>query len=96
MLLSVPLDYALDLFPQAKRRDPRIVIGDYLPGVAVQDELRKIPWDFLHHVILRIIKCLSVVSKVLIDLASVGTVDLRFFEERELSTEFVLDQLFNV
>lgn len=96
MLLCGSFDYLLNLFSQAHGGDPRIVIGDDLPGVAIEQELREVPGHLLDHIVLRVVQSVGVVSQVLINLASAWPVNLRFFEKRELCFKFVDDQLFDV
>ena len=96
MLLDVAVDYALDFLPQAQWGHSGIVVGYDLPGHSVHYEFGEVPWDFLHNIIFRIVECLGIVSKVLVHCAGVGSVYLRLFEEGELRSEFILDELLDV
>lgn len=79
MLLSITLDYALYLLPEAQWGHAGVVVRDDLSGHAVHYEFRKVPRDLLHYVIFGIVERLGVISKVLINSAGVGSVYLRLF-----------------
>ena len=96
MLLSIPLDYALYLLPEAQWGHAGVVVGYDLSGHSVHYEFRKVPGHLLHNVIFSIVESLGVISKVLINSAGVGPVYLRLFEERELRSEFLFDELLDV
>jgi hypothetical protein len=96
VLLSIPLDYALYLLPEAQRGHAGVVVGYHFSGHTVHYEFGEFTWDLLHQIVFRIVKGLGVISEVLIHSSGVGPVDLRFFEKKEVRSEFVLDELFDV
>ena len=64
-------------------------------SIFVNQKLRKVPWNLLGHLLVRVLKLIRIPPQVLVQLVGIFAVDVNLFKERELDL-LALGKLINL